>query len=98
MTEQPQSTEMTFTFEGEQYALDVADLLVSEWEDMEEVADVSLVDMDKRTTKFMSAMAWVAIRRERPEVTIEQIRGQKFMSLIGGIEATTTDPTVPAEA
>lgn len=85
--------------------IDFDSLTLDEIELLEEMTGVSIDAIGKRLggddqpkAKVMKALAFVASRRENPDVTIEEIGQIKLTDLVAGLEVTAdASPTNESE-
>lgn len=69
-----------FTIEGVDYDLD--DLDLGEMEDIEELAGAPFGEINTGSTKGMKAFVFVLLRRNNPDITMQDIRSVKMVSLL----------------
>ena len=85
--------------------IDFDSLTLNEIETLEEMTGVSIDAIGKRLAgddqpkaKVMKALAFVASRRENPDVTVEEIGQIKLTDLVAGLEVTAdATPTNESE-
>ena len=86
-------------------SLDFDSLTLDEIELLEDISGISIDAIGKRLggddqpkAKVMKALAFVASRRENPDVTIEEIGQIKLTDLVAGLEVTAdATPTKETE-
>lgn len=76
-------------------SIDFDTLTLDEIELLEDMAGVSIDTIGKRLTgddapkaKLMKAMAFIAARRDDPDITVEEIGKLKLVDLTSGLEVT----------
>jgi hypothetical protein len=78
-------SEITFTFDDVPYRVDAASLTMDEWIELEEQG-IEFASGKVMSMKVMKGIAWVAIHRDRPEVTFADIGAAPLTKLLQGTE------------
>ena len=81
--------------QGEVYELDFDQMLWGELSDLEDLLGCSLEDANLATAKGVLALAYIAVRRSQPAVTLDSLRALP-MTEIELVEDDAVDPT-PAD-
>lgn len=65
---------------GEEYDLDELDL--GEMEEIEELADAPFSEINAGSAKGMKAFVFVLLKRDNPDITMEEIKKVKMVSML----------------
>lgn len=66
---------------GRDYSID--DLTLEEVDEIEELCDAALEDLDLRRAKTIRAVVYVLLKRDEPELTLEEVGKVKVAELMG---------------
>lgn len=72
-----------FSLAGEPYEINPEALTFGEMADIEQALDVTMDELEPGSATSMMAMIYVAVRRKRPDFTIEEVRAMAVSDLTG---------------
>lgn len=75
-------TKITFKLDGEKHEIDISALTLDEMIDLEDAGFPLIEPGQKMGMRTMKGIAWLALRRVRPDITLDEIGAMPLLDLI----------------
>lgn len=92
----PSDSLLRIKVQGEVHELDFDQMLWGELSDLEDLLGCSLEDANLATAKGVLALAYIAVRRSKPAITLDSLKALPFGE-IELVEDDAVDPTPAVE-